>query len=72
MNYYRNKKRRLIKAVIQKDLYSNYNTFNYCKQYSIKGARKVARPQKNGLDYFPLNVDIFEDEKVTTLYGMTY
>ena len=29
----------------------------------------MARPQKNGLDYFPLNVDIFEDEKIEAIAG---
>lgn len=29
----------------------------------------MARPIKNGLDYFPLDVDIFEDEKIEAIAG---
>lgn len=29
----------------------------------------MARPQKDGLDYFPLDVDIFEDEKIEAIAG---
>lgn len=29
----------------------------------------MARPKKNGLDYFPLDVDIFEDEKIEAIAG---
>lgn len=29
----------------------------------------MARPEKIGLDYFPLDVDIFEDEKIEAIAG---
>ncbi len=29
----------------------------------------MARPTKDGLDYFPLDVDIFEDEKIEAIAG---
>lgn len=29
----------------------------------------MARPTKNGLDYFPLDVHIFEDEKIEAIAG---
>ena len=29
----------------------------------------MARPNKIGLDYFPLDVDIFEDEKISAISG---
>ena len=29
----------------------------------------MARPTKEGLDYFPLYVDIFEDEKIEAISG---
>lgn len=29
----------------------------------------MARPTKNGLDYFPLDVDVFEDEKIEAIAG---
>lgn len=29
----------------------------------------MARPTKSGLDYFPLDVDIFEDEKIEAIAG---
>lgn len=29
----------------------------------------MARPVKEGLDYFPLYVDIFEDEKIEAISG---
>lgn len=29
----------------------------------------MARPIKEGLDYFPLYVDIFEDEKIEAISG---
>ena len=28
----------------------------------------MARPQKNGLDYFPFDVDFFDDEKITAVF----
>ena len=29
----------------------------------------MARPVKDGLDYFPLDVDVFEDEKIEAIAG---
>ncbi len=29
----------------------------------------MARPTKDGLDYFPLDVDVFEDEKIEAIAG---
>ncbi|HGV8425653.1 TPA: DUF4373 domain-containing protein, partial [Enterococcus hirae] len=29
----------------------------------------MARPTKEGLDYFPLDVDVFEDEKIEAIAG---
>ena len=29
----------------------------------------MARPRKTGLDYFPFDVDFFEDEKIVAIAG---
>lgn len=36
---------------------------------NMKGCAYVARPTKDGLDYFPLDVDTFEDEKIEAIAG---
>lgn len=36
----------------------------------MKGAIKMARPQKKGLDYFPLDVDVFQDYKIKNLLSV--